>query len=89
MSSKEKTESERSATSLPLAARRNNRLNEHLRQVYILNWAAIHFQSIGDNHASIFHMFMPLHINLCINLQFVYFIDFVFMLTLFGVLPAS
>ena len=31
---------------------------------------------------------MPLHINLCIDLQFIYFIDFVFMLTLFGVQPA-
>jgi hypothetical protein len=31
---------------------------------------------------------MPLHINLCINLQFVYFIDFVFMLILLGVQPA-
>ena len=85
MSSKEKTESERSANSLPLAARRNNRLNEHLRQVYILNWAATHFQSIDDNFASIVYLFMPLHINLCINLQFVYFTDFVFMIILLGV----
>ena len=46
------------------------------------------FQSIDDNCAPIFYEFMPLHINLCINLRFVYFIDFVFVLILFGVQPA-
>jgi len=46
------------------------------------------FQSIDDNFASIFYEFMPLHINLCIDLQFIYFIDFVFLLTLLGVQPA-
>ena len=44
--------------------RERTRLNEHLRQVYVLNWAAIRFQSIDDNYASIFYMFMPLHIDL-------------------------
>ena len=44
--------------------RERTRLNEHLRQVYALNWAAIRFQSIDDNYASIFYMFMPLHIDL-------------------------
>ena len=67
--------------------RERTRLNEHLRQVYTLNWAAIRFQSIDDNYASIVYRFMPLHIDLCINLQVVYFTNFVFTFILLGVQP--
>ena len=66
--------------------RERTRLNEHLRQVYALNWAAISFQSIDDNYALIFlHVHATAYRSLSLHLQVVYFINFVFTFILPGV----